>query len=75
MLVSVFRNGWLVLLLVNSICICVFVNNREKLIVRFRVCEKIVVGFRTLVGVRIAVRYGGEGVEVERKVSYWGFVV
>lgn len=35
-------------------------------------CEKIAVGSRTLAGVRTAVRHGGEGVEAERKASYWG---
>lgn len=38
-----FRNGWLVLLPVNSICICAFANNHEKSLVRHGRCEKIMV--------------------------------
>lgn len=38
-----FRNGWLVLLPVNSICICAFADNHEKSIVRHGWCEKITV--------------------------------
>lgn len=38
-----FRNGWLVLLPVNSICICAFADNHAKSIVRHGWCEKITV--------------------------------